>query len=94
MLALRDNFAKSLDQACQEAEKCGGSGTADQSEVDKIQAENQKLQYRIVHMQRAYDRLVDDKSKDEEIERLRTENQKLNYRITHLCKAVDEKEAK
>lgn len=57
--------------ACAEAEKVLDQGTDDK---DKLVAENNKLKYRILHMQRAYDSITQDESKDIEIERLKTEN--------------------
>ena len=77
LLTLRDNFAKSLVAACQAADSNAGSsaGVESNEELDKLKEQNKKLNYRVVHLTRAYD------LKDEEVERLRAENEKLKAQL-------------
>ncbi len=49
------------------------------------------MEYRILHLTRAYDEEKAKNNNREEIEKLKAENAKLNYRIIHLVRALDEK---
>ena len=74
LLVLRDNFAKSLVAACQAADSnqsVGGGVSNEDEETKKLKEQNKKLNYRVLHLTRAYEK------QEEEIERLRAENAKL-----------------
>ena len=73
---MRDNFAKSLVSACQVADSnAGGAPASDNEELAKLKEQNKKLNYRVLHLTRAYDQ------KDEELDRLRAENEKLKAQL-------------